>query len=102
MAYACRFLGGRGRRKATQRNERTRNRKEDVTFFSMYRAIALAMLVAGVALLIFGINALLSLGSDIGRFFTGSPTDKALWMLIAWSVLCVVGLAGVVRGPKAA
>jgi len=36
---------------------------------------------AGIVLLIFGFNASNSLGSDISRFFTGSPTDRAVWMI---------------------
>ena len=70
--------------------------------FSMFRVIALAMLVAGVVLVILGISASQSLGSDISRFFTGSPTDKAIWMLVVGAVLGVIGLAGVTRGPKTA
>lgn len=70
--------------------------------FSMFRVIALAMLVAGVVLVILGVSASQSLGSDISRFFTGSPTDKAVWLLIVGAVLAVVGLVGVTRGRKAA
>jgi len=67
----------------------------------MYKAFSLALLVAGVALVIFGIGASHSLGSDISRFFTGSPTDKAIWMLIGGVALSIVGLAGLLRGSKA-
>ncbi len=67
----------------------------------MNKAISLALLAGGVLLLILGVRAADSLGSDISRFFTGSPTDKAVWMLIIGLVLCVVGLTGVLRGPKA-
>lgn len=66
----------------------------------MNKAISLAFLVAGVLLLIFGISAADSLGSDISRFFTGSPTDKAIWMLIGGVVLCAIGLTGVLRGSR--
>jgi hypothetical protein len=69
--------------------------------FPMHKVIALALLVGGIALVIFGISASQSLGSDISRFFTGSPTDKAIWMLIGGAVLSVVGLAGLLRGSKA-
>ena len=41
-----------------------------------------------------------SFGSDVSRFFTGSPTDKAIWMLIGGIVAAVVGLAGTFRGSK--
>ena len=67
----------------------------------MYKAISLALLVAGVALAIVGISAAHSLASDISRFFTGSPTDKAIWMLIGGVALFVVGLVGLLRGTKA-
>jgi divalent metal cation (Fe/Co/Zn/Cd) transporter len=66
----------------------------------MNKAISLAFLAGGVLLLIFGISASKSLGSDISRFFTGSPTDKAIWMLIIGAVLSVIGLAGLLRGSK--
>ena len=66
----------------------------------MYKAFALALLVAGVVLVVIGISASQSLGSDISRFFTGSPTDKAIWMLVGGAVLSVVGLVGVLRASK--
>lgn len=67
----------------------------------MFKALYLALLVGGVVLVIFGIRAADSLGSDISRFFTGSPTDKAIWMLIGGVVMVVVGLGGIWRGAKA-
>jgi protein-S-isoprenylcysteine O-methyltransferase Ste14 len=67
----------------------------------MNRAVSLAFLVAGVLLLVFGVSASKSLGSDISRFFTGSPTDKAIWMLIGGVVLTLIGLVGLLRGSRA-
>ena len=66
----------------------------------MNKAISLAFLAGGVLLLIFGISASKSLGSQISRFFTGSPTDKAIWMIIGGAVLSIIGLAGLLRGSK--
>jgi hypothetical protein len=66
----------------------------------MNRIVFLALLVGGVVLIVIGINAMNSFSSDLSRFFTGSPTDKAVWMLIAGSVAAVVGLAGALRGAK--
>jgi len=68
----------------------------------MYKVLSLAALVGGVALLVYGIGASQSLSSDISRFFNGSPTDKAIWMLIGGAVLCIVGLAGMMRRSRAA
>ena len=67
----------------------------------MNRIVSLALLVGGVVLIIFGVQATNSFGSDVSRFFTGSPTDKAIWMLIGGIVAAVVGLAGTLRGSKA-
>ena len=50
------------------------------------------MLVAGIILSILGINATESFGSDVSRFFTGAPTDKAVWLLIVGVLLGVAGL----------
>ena len=66
----------------------------------MYRAISRALLVAGALLLIFGVSASQSVGSDVSRYVSGSPTDKAIWMLIGGAALCVIGLVGLLRGHK--
>ena len=66
----------------------------------MNKGIAVALLVGGIVLTILGINATNSFSSDVSRFFTGSPTDKAVWMLIGGLVAAVAGLFGVMRGAK--
>ena len=66
----------------------------------MNKIISLALLAGGVVLIIFGVNATNSFSSDVSRFFTGSPTDKAVWMLIGGIVAAVVGLIGTLRGSK--
>lgn len=60
----------------------------------MKSMMALVLLVGGILLIIFGVSASESLGSDLSRFFTGAPTDKAIWMLIGGTVATVAGLAG--------
>ena len=66
----------------------------------MNRPLSLALLAGGIVLIVFGVNASNSFGSDISRFFTGSPTDKAIWMLLGGVVAAVVGLVGLTRGSK--
>ena len=66
----------------------------------MNKIVSLALLVGGVVLIVIGINATNSFSSDVSRFFTGSPTDKAIWMLIGGVVASVIGLIGVMRGSK--
>jgi divalent metal cation (Fe/Co/Zn/Cd) transporter len=68
----------------------------------MNKAISLALLVGGVVLMILGINATDSFSSDVSRFFTGSPTDKAVWMLIGGIVATIVGLVWTLRNWKQA
>ncbi|MCC5789353.1 MAG: DUF3185 family protein [Opitutales bacterium] len=57
--------------------------------------ISLAILIGGVVLLIFGLSAMDSFGSDVSRVFTGTPTDKSMWMFISGLVLAIVGLGGI-------
>jgi hypothetical protein len=66
----------------------------------MNRPLSLAFLAAGVVLIIYGISASDSIGSSFSRFFTGSPTDKTMWLLIGGIVAAIVGLVGVVRPGK--
>jgi hypothetical protein len=66
----------------------------------MNKAVSLALLVGGIVLIVLGISATNSFSSDVSRFFTGSPTDKAVWMLIGGIVALAVGIFGV-RGRKA-
>ena len=67
----------------------------------MNRIVSLALLVGGVVLMILGINAMNSFGSDVSRFFTGSPTDKAVWMLIGGIGATLIGLMGSLRNKSA-
>ena len=56
----------------------------------MNKAISLAILAGDVLLTIFGASALNSVRSDISRFFTGAPTDQAIWILVTAAVLGVL------------
>jgi Co/Zn/Cd efflux system component len=64
----------------------------------MNKLISLAILAGGIVLVVFGVAATESFSSDISRFFTGSPTDKAIWMLVVGIVAIIIGLAGLLRG----
>jgi hypothetical protein len=61
------------------------------------KGISAALLVVGVILLVFGLKAYHSTSSDVSRFFTGGPTDKALWLLIGGVVAGIVGFLGLAR-----
>jgi Protein of unknown function (DUF3185) len=64
----------------------------------MNRILALALLAGGIILIVIGVNATNSFSSDVSRFFTGLPTDKAVWMLIGGIVAAGLGLTMTFRG----
>lgn len=66
----------------------------------MNKAIGMALLVGGVVLIVLGVTSMDSFSSDVSRFFTGSPTDKAVWLLVGGVVAAVLGTTLVVRGGK--
>lgn len=57
----------------------------------MNKALSIALLIAGIVLLVFGINAHDSLASSAKEAVTGAPTDKSLWLI-------VLGLIGIIVG----
>ena len=67
---------------------------------SMNTAIGIAMMAAGLLLVIFGFNESQSLSSDVSRVFTGSPTDRSMWMLIGGAVAAVLGIAMIFMGRR--
>jgi hypothetical protein len=63
----------------------------------MNKALPLGFLAVGILLIILGVNASNSFSSDVSRFFTGSPTDKTVWLLIGGIIAVVAGLVGLAR-----
>lgn len=63
----------------------------------MSKLVSVVLIAIGIILVILGINATQSFSSDFSRFFTGAPTDKAIWMLLVGVVLIIVGAAGSIR-----
>jgi hypothetical protein len=67
----------------------------------MNKPLSFALLVGGIILVIYGLNASDSVGSSFSRLFTGSPTDKTIWLLVGGIVAVAVGAGGLLRGSKA-
>ncbi|TVQ10732.1 MAG: DUF3185 family protein [Balneolaceae bacterium] len=61
---------------------------------------SVVFLVVGIVLLVWGLNEMESFSSDLSRIFTGTPTDRSMWLVIGGSVLCIVGIAGILKGRK--
>jgi LPXTG-motif cell wall-anchored protein len=63
----------------------------------MNKPIALALLVIGIILLVFGFNASESLSSEVSEAVSGTPTDKSIWLLIGGALLAIIGGFGLIR-----
>jgi hypothetical protein len=64
----------------------------------MNKAISLVLLVGGIVLIVYGVNASNSVASSFSRMFTGNPTDKTGWLLVGGIAASIVGLAGFLTG----
>ena len=63
----------------------------------MNRGLGLALLVVGVVLIIWGISASDSFGSDVSRFFSGTPTNKSIWLLLGGIAAAITGGISMLR-----
>ncbi len=61
----------------------------------MNRIAGIVFVVIGLILIGWGLSASDSLGSGISRIFTGSPTNKTIYLLIGGGLLTAVGLGSI-------
>jgi hypothetical protein len=66
----------------------------------MNRILAIVLIVAGGCLIVYGLQASQSFSSDVSRLFTGSPTDRAIWLLVGGLAAAVAGIALFLRAGK--
>jgi hypothetical protein len=66
----------------------------------MQRAFSLMLLVGGIILIIYGINASESVAPSFSRFFKGTPTDNTIWLVAGGVAAAVLGLVGVRRDSR--
>jgi uncharacterized protein DUF3185 len=64
----------------------------------MNRILAIVLIVAGGCLLVYGLQASQSFSSDVSRLFTGSPTDRTIWLIVGGAASAIAGLVLLVRG----
>mgnify|MGYP001546641751 CR=1 FL=1 len=60
----------------------------------MNRFLSVGLLVAGIILLAWGLNAFHSLSSSTVQAVTGAPSDKTIWLITAGIILTIGGAAG--------
>lgn len=63
----------------------------------MGKIVGLALLAVGAMLLYWGYETQQSVSSQVTELVTGTPSDKAMWLLIGGAVCVVTGLYTVVR-----
>ena len=64
----------------------------------MQSVIGMALLVVSGVLITFGMQASASLGSRLSELFTGTPSDRTIWLLLAGMVAAIVGLGVLLTG----
>lgn len=67
---------------------------------STQRIVGIALLVIGLGLLFFGLQATDSLTEEVHETFTGRYTDETTWYLIGGAAAAVVGLVLTLLGGK--
>ena len=66
----------------------------------MNMPLAIVLLVAGIALLLFGLGSTDSINNAFSRVFTGHYTDRTTWLIVGGCVLVAVGLLGCFRSRR--
>jgi hypothetical protein len=57
----------------------------------MNYTLSVIFIVAGIIMLVMGLMSADSLASQFTRFFSGHPTDKAMWLLIGGVTSLLIG-----------
>ena len=60
----------------------------------------IALLVVGVVCIVFGMQASASLGSRVSELFTGAPSDRTIWLLVAGVAAAIIGLGMLLAGRR--
>jgi hypothetical protein len=66
----------------------------------MQNVVGLVSLVVGVVLIIFGMQASASLGSRLSQLFSGTPSDRTIWLLLVGVVVAILGLGLLLTGRR--
>jgi nitrogen fixation-related uncharacterized protein len=65
----------------------------------MTRPLGIGLLIVGVLLLYWGIDASNSFSSEVNELLTDSPSDRSMWLIGLGIVLGVVGLFAALKKP---
>jgi hypothetical protein len=62
--------------------------------------VGIALLVVGVVLIIFGMQASASVGSRLSELFSGTPSDRTIWLLLVGVAAAILGLGLLLAGRR--
>ncbi len=63
----------------------------------MNRVSGIIILVVGIVLLVYGLNAADSLSSGFSKVFEGTPSTKSMILLIGGAILTIMGAGSLFR-----
>jgi len=66
----------------------------------MHSVVGIVLLVVGVVLMIFGMQASASVGSRVSELLTGAPSDRTIWLLVAGVAAAMLGLGLLLVGRR--
>lgn len=66
----------------------------------MRNVVGLTIFALGVVLLVLGFNETQSMASEVTRAFTGSPSDRSLWLVVGGLLSVVSGLTFALRASR--
>ena len=62
--------------------------------------LSITLLAVGIILLALGLHESQSISSDFSKFFTGNPTDRAVWMIVGGVAALIAGVATAFTPPS--
>jgi Protein of unknown function (DUF3185) len=60
----------------------------------MSKILSLALVIAGVVLLVYGLDSSNSAASSVTRAVSGTPTDKTIWLIVLGAIGIIAGGCG--------
>jgi LPXTG-motif cell wall-anchored protein len=66
----------------------------------MSSVVGIALLGVGGVLIIFGMQASASVGSRLSELFTGTPSDRTIWLLLAGVAAAIIGVGMLFTGRR--
>ncbi len=63
----------------------------------MRKGLYVALVLTGIALIVWGLRVYRSFGSEVTEAVTGAPADEAIWLLVLGTLGTFAGLFGLIN-----